>query len=187
VRIVLVVRTARSLEEIGAAEWDTAAGPGGFYLSHEWLRLVAADPSAAAEYLLAYDCDRLVAVLPLYEVHTESLGLYRPGRLVDGRWQGRYLLAGSRRGFVNGFLVDPELPGERRAEALRALLPVVKDRVGASGVDGALFLHLTTEAAAEMYQAGPDGFTGLPLLTLVDAAIEVPGETLDDYVRAVTS
>jgi uncharacterized protein len=187
VRIVLVVRTARSLEEAGAAEWDAAAGPGGFYLSHEWLRLVAADPSATAEYLLGYDGDRLIAVLPLYDVHTENLGLYRPSGLADNRWQGRYLLAGSRRGFINGFLVDPGLPAERRTEAFRALLPVVKDRAGASGADGALFLHLTTEAAAEMYQAGEGGFTGLPLLTLVDATIEVPGDGLDDYVRSIPS
>jgi hypothetical protein len=187
VRILLVVRTVRSLEEIGAAEWDTAADPGGFYLSHEWLRLVAADPSATAEYLLGYDGDRLAAVLPLYDVHIENLGLYRPSGLADGRWRGRYLLAGSRRGFLNGFLVDPGLPGERRAEAFRALLPVVKDRVGASGADGALFLHLTAEAAAEMSQAAAGEFTGLPLLTLVDAAIEVPGDGLEDYVRSIPS
>lgn len=181
------VQAVRSLEQVSAAEWDEVAEPSGFYLSHGWLRLVEADASATAEYLLGYDGDRLAAVLPLYEVHTESLGLYQPGRLADGRWTGRYLLAGARRGFVNGFPVAPGLPDDQRAEVVRVLLSTVRDRVRACGADGALFLHLTTGAAEAMRQATGEDATGLPLLTLVDAAINVPGDSLEDYVQAIAA
>jgi uncharacterized protein len=183
--IVLSLRAVRSLDEIDASDWAAVARASGFYLSHEWLRLVEADASATAEYLLGYDGGRLVAALPLYEVHTESLGLYRPTRLADGRWRGRYLLAGSRRGFVNGFLVAPGLPGEGRAEAFRALLPAVRERVRARDADGALFLHLPTAAAGELLRALAGEIAGLPLLALVDCAIDVPGQGMDDYVRSI--
>lgn len=182
---MLRVQAVRSLEQVAAAEWDAVAGSCGFYLSRDWLRLVEADTSAEAEYLLGYDGEQLAAALPLYDVHAESLGLYRPGRLADGRWTGHYLLAGSRRGFVNGFPVAQGLTHEQRAEAFRALLPAIGDRVKARGADGVLFLHLTTQAAEGLYQAAGAAASGLPLLTLVDASIVLPGDGLEDYVQAI--
>ncbi|HEY2578115.1 MAG TPA: GNAT family N-acetyltransferase [Streptosporangiaceae bacterium] len=185
---MLSVRLANSLSEIDAAEWGALVSPGGFYLSHEWLRLVEADSSASAEYLIASDGQRIIAALPVYDVNTEPLGLYQPERLADGRWHGHYLLVGARRGFVNGVLAHPDLDAEQRDEAFRLLLAAVAERVTARGADGALFLHLTTVAANELLSADRDACAAnVPVLTIVDSAIDVPGHSMDDYLDVIPS
>lgn len=178
---------ANSLSEIHAAEWGSLASEGGFYLSHEWLRMVEADPSATAEYLLISNDHRIIAALPVYDVNTEPLGLYRPDHLADGRWPGHYLLAGARRGFINGILAAPDLNTEQRDEAFRLLLTAIGERVRARGADGALFLHMTTVAADELLSADHDGYAAkVPVLTIVDSAINVPGSSIDDYLAAIS-
>jgi predicted N-acyltransferase len=182
------VRLANSLTEIDPAEWDSLASAGGFYLSHEWLRLVEADESATAEYLLVNDGQRIIAALPVYDVNNEPLPLYRPHHVADGRWSGHYLLAGARRGFINGILVAPGLTVQQRDQAFRLLLAAIGERVRACGADGALFLHMTTVAADELLSADHDGCAAkVPVLMSADSAIDIPGSTIDDYIATIPS
>lgn len=185
---MLQMRLAHSLSEIDPAEWDSLASAGGFYLSHEWLRLVEADKLATAEYLLADDGRRIIAALPVYDVNNEPLGLYQPGRLADGRWPGHYLLAGARRGFINGILAAPDLSIQQRDEAFCLLLAAIGRRVRERGADGAVFLHMTTAAADELLSADRDGCAQkVPVLTLVDCVINIPGSGMDDYITTIPS
>ncbi len=183
---MLWVRRAGSLNEIDPAEWDSLAGDGGFYLSYEWLRMVEADKSATAEYLLVNDGQDIIAAVPVYDVDTEPLRLYQAGSLAAGRWPGHYLLAGARRGFINGVLAAPNLTARQRNEAFHLLLVAIGERVRERGADGVLFLHLTTAAADELLSADRDGCAAkVPVLTIVDSVIDVPGSSFGDYLTAI--
>jgi len=176
---MLEVRAAASLGEVDPTRWDRLAAPAGFYLSHPWLQSVEGDASARAEYLLAVEGDALLGALPVYDVETEHNDFYRPASLVDGRWRGRYLLAGARRGYANGVLTEPGLAPARRRAVLEALLAALRARVTARRVDGALFLYLDTPGAACLSALDA---TGRPLLTAATTALDLPGRDFADYL-----
>lgn len=184
-RVKLTVHTASSLAAIHSAEWDAMARSHSFYLSYAWLRMGESDRSADVSYLLARDAGRLVAALPLYRVHAERNSFYQPAKLLDGRWDGRYLIAGSRRAYTNGILTHPDLGPAARPEAIRALLAALEDRVRSEAAEAALFLYLPTGQACALRRAAGQGHrAGFPLLTAADSAITVTGSSMDDYLAS---
>ena len=181
----LTVQMAESLAELPAGDWDRLVAGRSYYLSHEWLRAVEADHSARAKYLLVIDGGgALLAGLPVYQVSEEGNDFYRPEALVDGRWRGRYLLAGTRRAYANDLLVRPDADAGTRVRAVRALLEELEQRVRLLATDGALFLYLSTAGACELFAAL--GERTIPLLATVDTAIDVPGARFDDYLASFT-
>jgi hypothetical protein len=93
-----------SMSAVSCEEWDGLGPENSFYISHDWLAWVARDRGAEVQYLLFRDGGRLFGALPLYDVERETNDMYLPGALHDGRWPGRYLVAGTRRAYINGLL-----------------------------------------------------------------------------------
>jgi predicted N-acyltransferase len=183
---MLHCESASSVSAVDPAEWDVLAGPYGYYLSHQWIRFVEADPSARAEYLLVRQDGRLVAALPVYDVAAEQNDFYRPGNLADGRWRGHYLIAGARRAYANGLLVHPALEAAERIQAAELLLRTLAGRVRRHDAAGALFLYMPTAAAGEVQQAtGAIAARGLPLLAAADSHLDAPGSDIGDYLASL--
>jgi uncharacterized protein len=183
---MLHCESVSSISAVDPAEWDVLAGPHGYYLSHQWIRFVEADPSARTDYLLVRQDGRLVAALPVYDVAAEQNDFYRPGNLADGRWRDRYLIAGARRAYANGLLVHPVLEAAERTEAVMLLLRSLAGRVRLHDAAGALFLYMPTAAAGEVQQtAGAIAARGLPLLAAADSHLDAPGSHIGDYLASL--
>jgi predicted N-acyltransferase len=172
-----------SLTEVDSADWNGLVGERSFYLTHQWLAAQDAGQPVSARYHLALGQGKPLGALPTYLVEQESHDGYRPDGRADGRWQGRYLLAGSRRAYANDLLVASDLQVEQRRQVSRHLLDSAFRRAEGSGCDGVLFLYLGTRAAQAIREV--DG--GTPLLTGAQAVIDLPGGCFDDYLDGFAS
>jgi hypothetical protein len=135
----LVVDYALSLSGFPADLWNTWAADSGFYTSHAWLRMVESDGEARAGYLIARRGDTPVGALPVYESVAEGNPAYRTQTLLDGRWQGTYLLAGARRTYANAVLVAPDLDAADRRTVVATLVDEARGlarRRGHAGPNG---------------------------------------------------
>lgn len=173
-----------SLDQVPAIDWDRLAAGRSFYLSHAWLRSLEDDRGARARYLLVWSGSRLAGALPVYRVVRESNPFYDPGRLVDGRWSGEpYVLAGSRRAYVNDLLVDQDRAPLERRRVLGSLLERLRAEVADAGAARALFLYVSTGAAGALAAAG----CAEPVLTAADAGIDLQGTGIADYLARFPS
>lgn len=167
-----------SLSDIDPKTWNAWVGDQSYYLSHEWLLMQESDTEARSQYLIASHEGRPVGGLPLYVPLNEKHPSYRPESLADGRWSGRYLLAGARRGHANGLLLSGRLDSLLRRRVLGILLESASELASAHGMDGLLFLYLPSEPA----HCISDSLNGrTPLLLAQEATIALPGETQEDY------
>jgi uncharacterized protein len=182
--MMMHIQVEGSLDAVPPADWDELAAESGYYLSHQWLRSIEADPSARAEYVLVRRQAKLVAASPLYDVKAENNDFYQPARLVDGRWTGKYIIAGARRAYANGLLVHPALDAGMRRQTIRALMDAIGERVQGSPAQGALFLYLPTYSAREIQSAAGLVLAGDPLLTTAEAVISPTGNCMDDYLAS---
>ncbi|MEU6281608.1 GNAT family N-acetyltransferase [Streptomyces sp. NPDC047028] len=168
--------------DVPAAEWEALDTPAGLYLSHQWLAAQQRDPTAQVRYALVRDEGRLVAAAPMYVVDTEPNDLYRVHELVADRAPARTLLAGARRGYLNGPLLHPGLsPGRRRA-ALHRLVAAAGSLAAAHGARP-WWLYVTDPAASEL----ADVCGTEPVQVGHDARIPLPGTTFDDYLAGLPS
>lgn len=171
-----------SLGGVPQARWNDLVGTRSFYLSHQWLAAQDAGQPVAPRYLIARSGGELVGALPTYLVQHETNEFYEPARCADGRWTGRYLLAGTRRAYTNDVLVRPDLAVGDQRDILRALVEAALDRAEQERVDGVLFLYLGTAAAGRLHAAYPAAH---PLLTTAEAILDLPGDGFDDYLGAL--
>ena len=171
------VRSTGSAADVRAADWDALVAGRSWYLTWEWVHAQDRGQPVGARYLLAERGGELLGVLPTYLVERETNGFYRPERAVDGRWPGRYVLAGGRRGYANELLVRPGADA-----AAGALLEALAGRVTEAGADAALFLYLDTGAAERLTRLVP-GAT--PLLATAEAVLDLVGTGLDDQLGAL--
>lgn len=162
--------------EVAAAERLT---DGDFYASPGWWRYEAMDGDSTASFALIHDRDELVAATPLYVVKRESNRRYDPRRLLHDTHRLPTLLVGSRRGYAGQLAVTTD---ERRASALAALAEVVdsfaRDHTG--GVSW--WTHLRERDVVTLRGAGD---TIGPWLVAAEAAIPLPGSTMDDYLDSL--
>ena len=171
-----------TLDAVAPAAWNELVGDGSFYLSHQWLAAQDAGQPVDPVYLTARLDGRLVGALPTYLVHRETNEFYAPDRCADGRWTGRYLIAGARRAYTNDVLVAADLPADQRSAVTRALVAAALDRCAKHDLDGALFLYLGTEAAERLHQCAP---SRPPVFATADAVVDLPGTGFDDYLAAL--
>ncbi|HEV2781516.1 MAG TPA: MFS transporter [Actinophytocola sp.] len=175
----LRVELVRTINDVDPAAWNGLSGASSFYLSHDWLGYVEGNAGADVYYLLVRSHGQLAGALPLYLVRHESNVDYMAGRIFSDGLPGRFLLAGTRRGYVNEVLVDPTLDESRTGAVLATLLDAAGSLAGGLGLDGVLFLYLSGHAASALHHADP---TTRPLLHGVDTAIPVVGERFEDYL-----
>ncbi len=172
------------LGDVAAGEWDTLAAGRSFYLSHSWLSAQDTGQPVDPVYLLARSGGRLVGALPVYLVRHETNAYYLPDRCADGRWRGPYLLAGARRAYANGLLIDPGLTCAERAEATGGLLERLRGQAAANGTRGALFLYLSTSAARSLAVAFP---ALSPVLIAMEAVLDLPGHDFECYLSTLSA
>ena len=171
-----------SLRDVAAAHWDALVADRSFYLCHSWLSAQDSGHPIDARYLLARSCGRLVGALPVYRGRTETNAFYRPENCADGRWQGPYLIAGARRAYTNSLLVADDLGAAQRAEVTHGLLTRLRARIDELGAPGALFLYLPTAAARSLAASIPGG---QPVLTAMEAVLDLHGPDFDSYLRTL--
>ncbi|WP_369368506.1 GNAT family N-acetyltransferase [Streptomyces sp. CG4] len=178
----MILTLVQDIMEVPAAEWDALAAEAGLYLSHQWLAAQQHDPTAQVRYALVHDDGRLIAAAPLYAVDAEPNALYRVHALIPDRTPVRTLLAGARRGYLNGPLLHPRLTPDRRHGALNAL---VKAASSLADVHKAQpwWLYVTDTAAAEL----ADACGTKPVRLGEDARIPLPGTRFDDYLAGLPS
>jgi predicted N-acyltransferase len=178
------VTAARSLTDVPEGEWDALVGDRSFYLTHAWLRAQDTGQPVSATYLLASSGGgQLMGVLPIYRVERETNAFYQPERCADGRWRGRYLIAGTRRAYANGVPVAAGLTATCRAEITAHLLTRVRAEASAAGSDGALFLYLPTPEAVGLREASS---RLRPVLTSMEAVLDLPGTAFEDYLQSLS-
>jgi uncharacterized protein len=176
-----VAESVGSLGEVDPSCWNRLGGASSLYLSHEWLSFVERERSADAAYHLVWTGGRLVGALPTYAVGVEDNLDYRVDRLV-GADGGRFLVAGTRRGYVNRLMVDA--PPEQAGDVLALLLDLASERADDLGLDGLAFLYLDTLGADALASTRPDL---VPLLIDTEAVIPLPGRTFEDYLHSIGS
>lgn len=177
----LSVATVAAISDMPAADWDALTADS-LYACHRWLTFVERDTTAHCRYATVERDRQLVAALPLYHVLDEENEFYDPGQLVDGRWQGGYLIAGARRGYVNTFPVSDALSDHERRHVLGALLDEVERESAAAAGDGALLLYMPGRTCDELTRLRPDV---APLFTSMDAHLTLPGSGLGDYLSTL--
>ncbi|MEU9851934.1 GNAT family N-acetyltransferase [Streptomyces sp. NPDC047974] len=174
----LRTETAATLDQVPAQAWDALAEPEGFYMSHGWLRSVERESGASVSYLLAYDADRLVGGLPLYEIEREHNVFYSlEPRLKQMGASGDWGVAGAHRGYSSGILRAPDAEDA----VLDALLDARRERQPASR-SGSLFLFATSRTASALHRRGAavDFDCG-------DASLVTGGATFADYCAGLRS
>jgi uncharacterized protein len=175
----LSVTTVDVISALPEVEWDAVTADS-LYTCHRWLSFVERDTSADCRYVAVERDGQLVAALPLYWVFEEENEFYDPKRLVDGRWQGSYLIAGARRGYVNELPGSALLPERERRRVLSVLLGEVERQ--AEACDGVLFLYMPGHTCDELGRLRP---AVAPLLTSMDAYLALPGSEFGDYLSVL--
>lgn len=173
-----------TLDKVDRRGWNSLVGGRSFYLTHEWLRSLENDPRAAVQYALLRRGEELVAASPIYLIQEELNKFYRPDLLIDGRWTGRYQLAGTRRAYVNELFISEQLGPSGRRDAAEQLLDLLTDHAALHNVDSTLFLFISTASATQLLEARGDL---QPLLTSVDTSLHVQEETIDAYLARFAS
>jgi len=164
-----------TITAISAKRWDSLSGANSFYLSHDWLEYVEQDCGTDVCYLVTSQSGDVRAALPVYLVHGESNPNYKVSQVSSGRLMGRYLIAGTRRGYANELLL-----GSRVNEfALHEVLDEAEHRAAMNQLDGTAFLYLGTHAAQQLRQLRHEL---RPVLLGIDTELAVPGESFDDYL-----
>ncbi len=179
-KVSLEVRHLASLSSISEEEWDALAlAANNFYMSYHWLKLVESDTAAEPLYILIYNVKQLVGALPTYVVSQEFNLEYEPERLVDGRWRGSFLLAGSRRAYLNDLLLSAKVDHETRLEIVRTLYTAIADRCQEAQRDATLFLYLSTRSGRLLNQVETHT---IPILMAAEVTLDLPGKDLEDYL-----
>jgi predicted N-acyltransferase len=176
------VAPAGSIQAVSPSVWDALTGADSLYLSHRWLSAVEREPGADADLLLATEAGGLLGALPVYAVTAEANDDYRRVTALGGAGQGHHLVTGTRRAYVNDFLLDPELSTERGDEVLDALLSAAQRYATERGRAGICLLYLRTGAAARLRRLRGDA---CPLLVDIETDLARPGERFEDYLAAV--
>ena len=137
-----------TIGRIPPVEWDALVPDDAFYDSHAWLAAVELDRTARPTYWLAELDQQVVGALVTYRVHLPGLPMADPRsnpatRNVDGR----FVIAGSRRGYRTRLLTAPWVPAEDTSVVVRQLIRCALSQSSSSGYDGLCFMYLLSEDA----------------------------------------
>lgn len=176
------IETAETLREVPRSAWDSLSGTDSLYLSHGWLSHVEQEEGADTGYLLASGPDGLLGALPTYAVETETNEDYWHAAALGGAGHGCYLVAGTRRAYVNNFLLSPELAGAQGDDVVDALLRRAERQAAELDRDGVALLYLSTAAVQRLWRIRDDV---RPLLLDIETELALAGDQFDDYLAAV--
>jgi uncharacterized protein len=176
----MIAQTADSIVDVPADSWNELAAHSNFYNSSAWLRLLEESDgtNSVPRYHMVWDDSRLVAALPSYIVHRETNQEYNLDLLAGGYWQGKYLIAGNRRAYLNEMLIAHDLSPGSAKEAVGKLVAALRRRCVHEGCSGILFPYVSTRTASLLRdQIGCHE----PVLLSADSVIDPPGSSMEDY------
>jgi uncharacterized protein len=151
---VLAIQTVERLDDVAMADWDRLVPDDGFYVSHNWLRFVEADPAIDARYLLAVDADGLRGGLPLYRPRPQPIFRYNAEHFKDLLGvEESYLVAGAMRGYQSALVLTPETADGD--QALAALLESAAAMAAEEGCTGVVLPFLPTPALLKVARVAP--------------------------------
>jgi predicted N-acyltransferase len=152
------------------------------YLGHDWLKPIERSASATAHYVVATGAGgELLAAAPCYVVERERNAFYRVDLLgLQEEPTAGYVLAGARRGYHNGVLVNDEIDAELRRRAVRAVLDRIRADVGEVGAGW--WLYVTDDAVPELCESLD---CAVPVFLDIEGRVHLPGHTWDDFIRGL--
>lgn len=181
-----------SVEE---SEWDALLGPGDFYSSYKWLRVVEIHDTFRAQYALVRDgSGRLVAGLPFYmtnepppdKPYDPYLALavedLRPNMLRDDLYPA--VLLGGRAGYTTRIPVSQELDEAGRADAVRCLYDACRNSVAATALS---FSMLYADRVDMKALSAATASSGAPLFAAGDTVLPVTWNSFDGYLHTLSS
>ena len=179
----LDTHTGASLEEIPVSSWLSFDPEAGFYQSRPWLEFVERTAGRAVAYAWATDHGRTLGVLPVYEPTRPGSGYALADLGGADSAPGPVAVCGNRRGYRNEILAG-SLPAasETGRAALAGLAEAAQAICDQKGWANLVFPYLTHEYATALRQALPHA---IPLLSKLDANIDIAGRSFDEYVRGL--
>jgi uncharacterized protein len=180
----LILRTVDSVDT--RADWDDLAAGVSFYLSRDWLRPSERSSSATARYLVVTGPGGdLVAASPYYLVSRERNDFYRLDLLgLQPQPTGRYVCAGSRRGYHNAPLVRDTADAAIRRHALRLMSDEICAVADQAGQGTAWWLYVADETVGELCAAAD---CDVPLYLDMEARAQLRGWSWDDFLDGLPS
>ncbi|WP_158812384.1 GNAT family N-acetyltransferase [Streptomyces fulvoviolaceus] len=177
------IHVYESVDSLDAQAWDALASHKSFYMATGWLRFQEKmNPEQRCRFITLWKDDRLVAGVPTFLTPRPANKHYNvaemfPGAVPDG---SQVLLVGGTRGYQGRILLDDTLDAQQRRLAMGLLVEQVQTMAeqDAGGVSWWLYF-----ADADMELLRPWAST-LPRVLRGDCAIDLPGDSFDDYLEA---
>jgi uncharacterized protein len=169
----MIIQATDRLADVAQEDWDGLVGDDGFYLSHDWLRYVEAEPYERSRYLLCMDSGAPAGALVLSWVDDAATVRYRPEHFSELLGvDGGTLIAGATRGYKSTLLLAQSAAnrGEILAELLRTAISVAREE----GRAGVVLPFLTTGTLAEVAS-----------VARVRAAFDIPEAEITDCATSL--
>lgn len=178
---------ARAGSKVAPGAWDRLAGRR-FYSTCSWLTFCDNEPGALSGAATCYSEGKLVAAVPVAELISPSMPLYRWNDLLSSQGlpalPSRGLLVGPRQGYQTHLLaLEEELPGTLVAKLVEEIRRV-HALFGEAHERACVAMYVTTRDAVALRRAG---VSALPVLLGADAWLQVPPGGWPAWLESMTS
>lgn len=179
----LETHTGASLDDLPDSSWLSFDPEAGFHQGRPWLEFVERTVGRAVAYAWVTDNGGTLGVLPVYKPAGPGSGYALADLGGAGSANGPVAVCGNRRGYRNEILAS-SLPaasetGQAALGQLAAAAQAICDEKGWSDL---VFPYLSHECATALRQVLPHA---IPLLSKLDAHIDIAGRSFDEYVRGL--
>jgi uncharacterized protein len=179
--------TGTSLDEdLPASFWTSLHHGAGFYQSRPWLKFTEWSAGKAVTYAWVTMGGRALGLLPVYPAPDAPGSGYTLAELSgDDATDIPAGVCGNRRGYRNEMLITTLSPASGTGRAVLARLAgAALQACTDMGCPTVVFPYVSREYAGVLCQVLPHA---IPLLSRLDAHIDVRGRSFDEYVRELGS
>jgi uncharacterized protein len=180
--MTIEVTTASSLDAFPATFWSSFHQGAGVYQSRPWLEFVDRSAGGAVAYVAATEAGQALGLMPVYpEPAAPGTGYTQTELAGAAAAPGTAWLCGNRRAYRNEILSAALPEAGQQARAVLGMLAAAA-AAACDGVDRPtlMFPYVSKGYAAVLCQAVPGA---VPVLTKLDANIDIQGRSFDQYVR----
>lgn len=179
----LETHTSESLDDLPDSAWQSFNPEAGFYQGRPWLEFVERTAGPAVAYAWVTDHDRTLGVLPVYKPAAPGSEYALADLGGADAACGPVPVCGNRGGYRNEILASSIPAASETGRAvlgrLAAAAQAICDQRGWSDL---VFPYLSHEYATALRQVLPHS---IPLLSKLDANIDIAGRSFDEYVRGL--
>lgn len=175
-----------SLDDLPASFWSSFHRSAGLYQSRPWLEFTEWSAGKAVAYAWVTEAGRALGVLPVYPEPGAPGSGYTLAELGgDGAADSTAGMCGNRRGYRNEMLVTSlSAASETGRTVLARLASAARQACTQMGWPTVVFPYVSREYAGVLCQVLPHA---VPLLSRLDAHIDVRGRSFDDCIRELGS